>query len=1393
MNIYDLIKRAQELRDTTQMDSVSPELVGKLHEDTLKYINEYQLLASSPAIHKTYASVSAMQGDASPKSDLTGRALVKGQLVVIVPASSTDATAGDVYRYNGPSGNTSGWTYVSKIGGVPADAELSTTSTNPVQNAAVAGALNERDSLYYEPGNVDASGAEVDNAAVSRSRYIPVQKGDVVSSMIYRVKLFDKNMRIIGEALTDSNGLMVRDYTIPESCSYVRLTCLRGREDIIYVNGRNIIPIQLQDSLGISEKVGGIYPYKSFDIQEANKSSVNFQIDNILAYREYINDSILGLWIKNPEEGALYYMTAFRYMQASSDWGGTSYTSVKIAKKSSDGTVYYENVVEDRTSASIKEDDLQIFDTPDYLLCIDWAKAAKGAGNAMAVNDYLQLDETVLQKNNTKFLTSYNSQLDYADTLRMQIDSISGKMEISQVVDGVFVEEGGLNRDGSFKSNSNFLVSDFVALPKDVVSLEYNCYITESFNLLCLAYYNADRTFISGVETCVDETRIVARKNMPNDAAFVRVSTLKSRVPNVSYFKIATQSSVSEKVVELIPKVDDLGLEVKETKETVSVVMDNIEVALTGEAYVDIPFPFTIRKGMNILSITGTTAIYLKRKSDGTMFLITTAQLPYILEEDVTAFQATSTGAGAVLIKGLLDSRIDNNYQAVSRSFLLPGEWATNAPIVNSKHMYTPIFPCKAGDVVRGKMYALTLLSKDKTYLDVVVNKEEVVVEHADAAYGVITVYTNQADLESLTINGTGFIPYIMQQDSSNGYLYNATYPYLGFSLNTTDTSSVNNNILLREAIGKSILGLWMKKGNASSTYHITAFRYREVSSEWGNTEYTQLRVTEKKSDGSTVAYNIIEDRTSAAINDEQQVFETSDYLLYIDWRLAKRGYGKALAVGEFNKLDPVILNKNHNVYLMLLNDSSTNNQVNISNESYIALPIPQLAMVNIVATSLPTTKTDDIHGTLEFNDMQGNVFAKKIIMNAQGTSSLGLPKKNISIDIMDEDYEDSHEIKFGDWVAQDGFHLKSYMLDGIRVKPLAAYDLYESILMSRGVRRDRAWKRLQLPSDIPAASNNITDSYLQIDDGAKNHPSGFPIILYFNGVFHGIFCWQLKKHRANYHQIKDNAGHIHLDGNISNVLLWEANGNIDWDKWAGKKQESSTSTNVDGIEVRNPKKLILVDGSEYDADTNPGELISFNSAGYDSSNANMVRTAAVRASIESLSRRVYALTQMTNGSEKKSAIAEVFDVDSIIDFIIFSQITGNIDGYKKNWQWVTYDGVKWAVNAYDLDGVWGWTSWSYYSPYDSWIHNDTPPVTLIIENYLDEIKARYRELRDKGVLNLENIMLPLVNYVKVIGIDFYDMEFDKWSDGERDNLWRFETWMEESIKKTDSLMGYNS
>ena len=54
----------------------------------------------------------------------------------------------------------------------------------------------------------------------------------------------------------------------------------------------------------------------------------------------------------------------------------------------------------------------------------------------------------------------------------------------------------------------------------------------------------------------------------------------------------------------------------------------------------------------------------------------------------------------------------------------------------------------------------------------------------------------------------------------------------------------------------------------------------------------------------------------------------------------------------------------------------------------------------------------------------------KEVIMNAQGASSLGHPKKNIAIDICNNngwDDDDTFKLQIGNWVPQDSFHLKGY------------------------------------------------------------------------------------------------------------------------------------------------------------------------------------------------------------------------------------------------------------------------------------------------------------------------------------------------------------------------------
>ncbi len=61
--IYDLKKRAKELSEKNEVNSVSPVEVGNLIEDTLNIIDEYNKNVVGLGIRKTYSSIAAMQVD----------------------------------------------------------------------------------------------------------------------------------------------------------------------------------------------------------------------------------------------------------------------------------------------------------------------------------------------------------------------------------------------------------------------------------------------------------------------------------------------------------------------------------------------------------------------------------------------------------------------------------------------------------------------------------------------------------------------------------------------------------------------------------------------------------------------------------------------------------------------------------------------------------------------------------------------------------------------------------------------------------------------------------------------------------------------------------------------------------------------------------------------------------------------------------------------------------------------------------------------------------------------------------------------------------------------------------------------------------------------------------
>lgn len=145
-NIIDILARALSLRQETALNSITPNRAGGIMYDTLLVLNQMQLEGGSLLISKVYASVSAMEADTTPTSDLTGRALKPGQLVVIVTSDTSSSDMGSEYRYNGPGS----WTYVGKVGGLPLDTVPTQSSTKGITSGGVYAALSAMKAEGYK-------------------------------------------------------------------------------------------------------------------------------------------------------------------------------------------------------------------------------------------------------------------------------------------------------------------------------------------------------------------------------------------------------------------------------------------------------------------------------------------------------------------------------------------------------------------------------------------------------------------------------------------------------------------------------------------------------------------------------------------------------------------------------------------------------------------------------------------------------------------------------------------------------------------------------------------------------------------------------------------------------------------------------------------------------------------------------------------------------------------------------------------------------------------------------------------------------------------------------------------------------------------------------------------
>lgn len=406
-------------------------------------------------------------------------------------------------------------------------------------------------------------------------------------------------------------------------------------------------------------------------------------------------------------------------------------------------------------------------------------------------------------------------------------------------------------------------------------------------------------------------------------------------------------------------------------------------------------------------------------------------------------------------------------------------------------------------------------------------------------------------------------------------------------------------------------------------------------------------------------------------------------------------------------------------------------NPSDFSKDSYIELPIPRIAaQVRLYAPNLPTTKQDDIEAEIEYNDKDGNYFRKPVILNAQGSSSMTYYVKNMAIDIAD-----GSEIKFGDFPTQDSFHLKKYYIDAFRGQCIVGYWLMEQVYKSHPLGH-------QYPYEYSYLNDSVTDGFGDVKKdfftGAKCHPDGFPIIItWINSntgeeTWMGVYTWNLKKSKEVYQCDKKKAENIILDGTVNTSTLF--GGIINWS----------------AFEIRNPKNLIDINGNKYDGD-NPKELSETDK------NSKKVKDYLTR-----LSGVVAAL----RASNTKETFEQYFLPQAFIDYYLVSQVLFNHDGFGKNWIWVTYDGLHWTPTLYDVDSIFGmyWNGIYVIPNSDNSTILGIPQCLGLDKLYSDEISKRYKELRDKGIFSVDNIVKLLNSWINKIGYSNIEKEFEVYS-----------------------------
>lgn len=473
--------------------------------------------------------------------------------------------------------------------------------------------------------------------------------------------------------------------------------------------------------------------------------------------------------------------------------------------------------------------------------------------------------------------------------------------------------------------------------------------------------------------------------------------------------------------------------------------------------------------------------------------------------------------------------------------------------------------------------------------------------------------------------------------------------------------------------------------------------------------------------------------------------------------------------------------------------------------------------------------KNVNMKATLEIYDGQGNYMKKQAILNGQGNTSLWwfrYQKQNFAVDFCDSNWNTDKAPNFtiGDWVKQDAFHMKANYTEYFRASNSVGYQIWEDIVADR----QRPWQKegvdnadanaLGHPEGFPAivcvngsfkgvyswtlkkhrknmgldkdkAKHVYIDGMLTQNDfwekgnvPWKDMEVRNPKVLYSTASYthYGYVCTELNDDneaaKAEIAKIGNNYKYI-TTGKPDYLLSESEAKKLFGDPVPHYIQFKSSKGNLKFCVIEKDKQVFY----KYDSDNSSRNQILYESVnGYDARNEDHVQSQKVNYYIKALGKANGELSNLKNqgksSSEMRAEIEKRFDVESLIDYLLFSQAVSNFDGFNSNWQWFTYNGKKWYVAPYDLDCIFGnWNitvghflysaDWSRYNNRDYTLGGkaNRGPFYWIQKYYGNEIKTRYERLRAKQVLSADNFANKMQNYLDRIGSSWFKEEHNRW------------------------------